>query len=116
MKENIPAEMFKPLELPKKNTSQTSSNSYRVYKDKSQFIVVEAENAQKALLASGLKQAYRIERHDIKLSVVLNFDTLSELSADKNPPVAPEEKTTPTELVSTSASLSNEEVDKLLQG
>lgn len=134
----ITPDMFRNLTLPRKEASSFSSSRYRVYKTAKEFVVVEAENAKAALAASGLTQARRIERENIYLNNVLTLspaapqmDKPEKTQAAEAPAATPEpaevqEATPPAaEAQETAAAappaaaqapLSNEEVNKLLQG
>lgn len=67
---------FEKLPLPRKVQAQSSSGKYRVYSDATNFKQVDAASALEALQASGLKEAYRIERDSINNKVTI--ETLAE--------------------------------------
>jgi len=119
--------MFKTITYPRKETLGTPLNRYRVYKDYKNFILIEAENAQAALQASGLKDVQRIIRDNLSLNTIITFGQMSNSSADKpdneNSPAVKETAASDAAPAQQQAAagaddapLSNDDVDKLLKG
>lgn len=105
---------FEPIKLPKKTPSQ--QHGYRVYSAPGQFKLVTAENAAEALKASGLAEAWRIERYAPTLQAVLDSQIFSEVAA--TPPAAKTaDAPAPAEpKPAADAPLSSDDVNKLLGG
>jgi len=136
MNKKTPREAFEELVIPRKELPQLSGR-YRVYKDASDYITVEAGSALEALKLCGLPKVHRIERDAIYLTNVLNLQALSNTPAPAAPTVGelelvPVAGATPPEAPAAAsdaaplaldaqapvadAALSTADVDKLLQG
>jgi len=123
-------EPFESLTLPHREVPQLTLSRYRVYKNAKDYVLVEAGNAMEALKTSGLAQATLIERDIFFSNNVLSVQTLEEKSPAASPPAAepaaaaapvPEPKQADAAPAQTSPAvaetpLSNDEVNKLLQG
>ncbi len=138
-------EPFEELFIPRKDLQLSSAMVYRVYRDRKNFELVEAASALDAMAACKNKKIYKIQRHDplgfnvIHLNQVLNQDFIGSMepeSADNysedQPPQKPEEPVAAApvqaapepppapppaaEPAAESRALSNEEIDKLLNG
>lgn len=141
-------EPFEELAIPRRDFSISSDMVYRVYKDRRNFEIVEAESALDALARSKIKNAYKIERHDplgcnvIHLSQVISQqvppseelvpddhskiqeqpqEIVESVVADAEPVATPESTAVVQETESPPASgepaaLSNDDIDKLLNG
>lgn len=122
-------EAFEELVIPRKDFSISSDMVYKVYKDRHNFEVVEASSALDALARSKIKNVYKIERHNplernvISLEQVVKFDFGEDIvvvseAAEATPPapqtIAPNAdiQSVPSE----PAPLSNDDIDKLLNG
>lgn len=109
------SESFEALPIPRKDPSRTGNARYRVYKDADNFSLVVAETALEALKASGLEQAYRVERDSIDSVAVLDMKAWAALTemADKPAPAAsPDAAAAPPPKAEDP--LSNDDVNKLL--
>jgi len=71
MTKDIPAEMFKPLELTRKDVPDGALTKYRVFTNDTSYVTVEAADAQSALEKSGITQAYRVEYDSIRLKTII---------------------------------------------
>lgn len=138
-------EPFEELFIPRKDLQLSASVVYRVYRDSRNYELVEAASALDAMAASKNKKIYKIQRHDplgfnvIHLNQVLNQDFIgnmepesqteySEPEAQKPVESAPVKDPEPVaaapepvaaaapEAPAESRALSNEEIDKLLNG
>lgn len=138
-------EPFEELFIPRKDLHLSSAMVYRVYRDNRHYELVEAASALDAMAACKNKKIYKIQRHDplgfnvIHLNQVLNQDFIGDIEPDSKseysepsalpqepveaapakiaseppaPPPAPPAAEAPAE----SRALSNEEIDKLLNG
>lgn len=98
---------FESLLLPQKGPPQGFSVRYRVYKNGKEFMHVDAGTALEALKASGLTEAYKIERDTIDAATVIDtstwvnpaVDAATQQPVQENAPASP---------------LSHDEVNKLL--
>lgn len=130
-KEHITPEMFQSLSLPHKDLPEAAGSRYRVYSDAKNFVVVEADNAQDALAASGLAKAHRILRESLFRDNVLTIalaakaeaapkeEHATEVPAESAKPeesAAPPAAAEPAAASEPEAPLSNEDVNKLLEG
>lgn len=126
-----PPENFKYLEIPRKNLAQSAGAQYRVYSNAKDFVTVEAENAQAAIAQSGVVNPLRVVRHIPSQCNVLEFPPMddaaapvaapvmaapSEVPVEEAAPVAAETVAAPEAAPASEAPLSNEDVEKLLQG
>lgn len=73
-----PPESFKNLAIPRKRVADMGESQYRVYSSKKEFVLVNAENAQGAIAASGVKDPVRVLRHIPTQSNVLEFPMVAE--------------------------------------
>ncbi len=135
-------EPFEELIIPRRELQASAAMIYRVYSDYKNFELVEAASALEALSSSKNRNVYKIQRHDplgdnvIHLSQVMNkvstenivvennFETIAHSQGQGSEPVmksAPEEIVTPEVASAAPASteaapLSNDDIDKLLNG
>ncbi len=130
---NITPEMFKEIEFPQKDVSSLRTSKYRIYTDYDHFTLVEADNAQSAIAASGITHPVKVLRDSIYLQNVMMLDTIIAKpdSQQDNDPVAQPQAETAKEAIATEAAseqpvesaegtqaegaLSSEEVDNLLK-
>lgn len=63
---------FQDVPLPSRKMKEKSWNSYRVYKDKKEFVEVEGESVYEALTKSEVKHPYKIVRALKELGSVLD--------------------------------------------
>ena len=121
---------FEELVIQRREMLNMSDIRYRVYENAHSFKLIEGKSALEALRNSGIKKAYKIEKHNplgesiIELSVIeaiLGFDDKKneapptiinvaeqkeEVLLDITPPVRDEQV----------AALSNDDINKLLNG
>jgi hypothetical protein len=120
-------EEFASLELPHKDVPHLMGSHYRVYSDYNNYKVIAAESALEALQASGIEKPYKVERDTILLYNLLNLgNNVSPDAVSAMPPandtqpaaVAPTEtqQDAPANVDVPAAELSNNDIDKLLQG
>jgi hypothetical protein len=127
-----PPEMFMNLEIPRKELHSAKTMQYRVYSDKTQYVIVDAESAQAALKAGGVKDPLRVVRHLVMQSNVIEFSPQAAqvaVAAIETPveaivaaapeAVAEQEAAEPVqvaepEAAAADAPLSNDDVEKLL--
>ncbi len=120
---------FETLQFRRNPIIQDGQEGYRVYKDAKEFIRVDATNASDAFTKSGLQRAYRIERDVIRLTNVFHLSLLDGAKAaiamkteETAAPAAVETKQESTEPPAaalppaTEQALSDDEVNRLLQG
>lgn len=130
------AEQFEELVIPRRELNNLSDMRYRVYSNAAQFDIIDAVSALDALQKSGMAKAYKIERHNPLADNVLHLSEVQKLlanhkdeqgeapmiaAAPKAEPVAQAvaESTQETVYISPppeAATLSNDEVSKLLNG
>lgn len=65
---------FESLAIPRKGLESGAVTRYRIYEDETKFTVVEAVTALEAFEASGLKNAYKIERERLDANAVVGAD------------------------------------------
>lgn len=83
------ASTFETLPIPQKGTPPTlAGSSYRVYKDAKEFVTVKAATALEAFEASGLKEAYKIERDRLDSHAVIGSGSWKEKDAAPPPAAA----------------------------
>lgn len=137
-------EGFKPLDIPHKDVSIAHVIRYRVYSDDKNFKTVDAASAKEAIALSGIAKPLRVQQEIMKLYQVMDLKKYTndnplvpEATLSPVPPATDQEKATDTEYVtapvtpsteepkaaeipatpaSTDAPLSNDEVNKLLNG
>ena len=121
-------EAFEELVIPRKDFSISSDMVYKVYKDRHNFEVVEASSALDALARSKIKNVYKIERHNplernvISLEQVVKFDfgediaVVSEAAEATPVPQTIASNADIQSVPSEPAPLSNDDIDKLLNG
>lgn len=68
-----PPDNFKNLTIPRKDMTEVTQSRYRVYVSAREFVLVTAENAQHAILASGVKDPVRVLRYNPTDCNVLEF-------------------------------------------
>lgn len=138
---NITPDMFKQIDFPQKDISGLQVSKYRIYTDHSHFILVEADNAQAAINASGMTSPVKVLRDSIYLQNVMMLDSITaqvstqqdNAPVEKQPAVQETQQATTTDEVPASkqheqalaanepassepeGALSSEEVDKLLK-
>lgn len=78
------SEPFAPLELPKKNMGDSNNALYLVYKDKKEFVTVQAGNAQAAILASGIEKPIKVTRQDLSACTVISLHGICNNGIDLN--------------------------------
>ena len=80
---------FEQLPLAKSTIVVASAGHYRVYSDKKSFKLVEADSAVHALEASGLIQAFKIERQSLhgERLILPNFGAASVGGAAEQPTI-----------------------------
>lgn len=132
-------EPFEELFIPRRELQISTMSVYRVYSDYKHFELVEAASALEALSISKKRNVYKIQRHDplgdnvLHLNQVMNSG-LSENNARENiavenniappaqaqkPEVAPEQivdAPVAAAAAAEAAPLSNDDIDKLLNG
>lgn len=118
--------MFRDLALPRKEVALASASRYRVYKNAKEFVVVDAANAKEALAGSGFDKAVRIEKESIHQVNVLTLSALQDRESDIAPAqpeasapadsASPPAQAAPAQAAPQEQALSNDDVDKLLQG
>jgi hypothetical protein len=137
---------FEELDMPRKNVHGVTEQGYRVYRNVVEYMVVEATSALEALEKSGIAKPHKITRHDPLADNVLSLKIAKKLLGinvihPENAPAAaaivpPELAAAPAAPVEAQSAapapiaeealipvveagekvLSNEEVDKLLNG
>ena len=125
---------FEQLPLARTALPEVTGGQYRVYRDAANFALITAESALQALELSGFGHAYKIQRTSLFMNNLITpqyweVDPATQpMQADKPVPVqaaepaaepalaeaAPPE--TPTEAPSGEEPLSNQDIDKLLNG
>lgn len=76
---------FNKIFLNSKTVIEKKQKGYRVYSDKNNFTIIEAETASEAIEKSGLKNAYKIEKVGVINKSIFTKPELSEaksLSSD----------------------------------
>jgi len=68
---------FEALLIPRKELAGASICKYRVYRTAEDFLVVEAATARDALEVSGVKQAYKVMREDLRMQTVIQISAQS---------------------------------------
>jgi hypothetical protein len=137
-------EPFEELLIPRKDLPVSSAIIYRVYSDHKNFELIEAASALDALAGSKIRNVYKVRRHDplgdnvIQLNRIISDVSadsssvkveVSEVAASPQQEVIPSVEVAPLvveaveSVVETStpvstepAALSNDEIDKLLNG
>ncbi|MBY0408512.1 MAG: hypothetical protein K2Q01_12540 [Rickettsiales bacterium] len=109
-----PPESFKQLDIPRKEMPDSRSQ-YLVYSSKTEFVTVDAENAQAAIAASGVKDPVRVVRHIMMQNNVIEFPSDETMPAEAvQVPAAAEVAVELPQPAGEEASLSEGEVQKLL--
>ena len=108
---HITSDMFQLIDIPHRAVKDSALSKYRVFRDETHYITVEAQNAQMALVKSGIKPAHKIVQDAIMLRTIIAVDAMelplqhvSVLKAEEQMPSAQQ----------ADASLSGDDVDKLL--
>jgi hypothetical protein len=134
-------EFFETLSIPRKEIANARLSRYRVYETHSEFTVVEAESAADAFAKAGIARPQRIVRDSDRLDAIVSVQdeavaptpVAPPASVPIEPPAAaePEESKEPAlaaieepaepaapaeETAQSDAPLSDDEVNKLLQG
>lgn len=133
MKQNEP---FEELIIPRRDIQVSTASIYRVYSDHKNFQLVEAGSALEAIAICGNKNIHKIKRHDPLGDNVIHLNQAERPIAAPNQNiavenvapeiVAPEQAPTsaepaPEQIVAAQAAaadtpLSNDDIDKLLNG
>ena len=131
-------EPFEELFIPRRELQISTMSVYRVYSDYKHFELVEAASALDALSISKKRNVYKIQRHDplgdnvIHLNQVMNSGSSENIAVENNivPAAAPAQAQQPAEAApeqivdapvaaaaaAEAAPLSNDDIDKLLNG
>ena len=114
---DITPEMFKEITFLHRDVPGLSAHKYRVYSDHGHYTLVEAESALEAVNKSDIKNPVRVLRDTIYLENVLVLDAADlTKTTEKNESsvVQPVSDEPSVSAENTSATLSNDDVDKLL--
>lgn len=132
-----PTQPFEELYIPQKSFNSNAALLYRVYSDYKHYELVEAASALDALAHSSIKSPYKIMRHDpfgdnvLHLNQVMSMEAKSagqptlgdttipegKIAVADIPVVAQQEIVSePVSVSSEPAPLSNDDVNKLLNG
>ena len=102
---DITPEMFEDISYPHKEIADANVCKYRVYTDRSNYILVEATNAQQALDLSSIKNPVRIVRDGMYLQNVFVFGGTQSTET----PIAPEQDNRPEQAATVAETAVNEE-------
>jgi hypothetical protein len=104
----VSPEMFQALDIPRRLIPAFAMPRYHVFTNPKKFTIVEAENAQVALVKSNITNAYKIEYRAVIFDNILAAEkTETEIAAEDN---SAAEDNAPAE----EKALSNDDVEKLL--
>lgn len=111
---------FEHLPMARASVPDVLMGQYRVYSSRSDFSTVTADSALQALEMSGLGRAYKIERHSMLAANVIapSFWSDEKPVLTSSAEAAPQPAIAPAETIeiAVEAPLSNNDIDKLLNG